>query len=222
MGSEGSSRRHQGYFLLLLLTMSMASMEKHLFNLKFAAKELERASKKSDKEEKAEKLKLKKAIEKGNHEVARIHAENAIRQKNQSLNYLRMSARVDATASRVQSAVTTKKVTKSMEGVVKGMSAAMKSMNLEKISGLMDHFEKEFEDLDVQTSVMEGAMSQSTATNVPQDSVENLMKQAADEAGLELNMDLPSAVNNTIGQSTSVANPEQDELSQRLARLRQV
>merc|ERR1711874_657380 len=144
--------------------------EKHLFNLKFAAKDLERCSKKCDKEEKAEKLKLKKAIEKGNHEVARIHAENAIRQKNQSLNYLRMSARVDATSSRVQSALTTKKVTKSMEGVVKGMSAAMKSMNLEKISGLME----EFEDLDVQTSVMEGAMSQSTATNIPQDSVENL------------------------------------------------
>ena len=49
--------------------MSMASMEKHLFNLKFAAKELERCSKKCDKEEKAEKLKLKKAIEKGNTEV---------------------------------------------------------------------------------------------------------------------------------------------------------
>ena len=30
------------------------------------------------------------------------------------------------------------------------MSAAMKSMNLEKISTLMDQFEKEFEDLDVQ------------------------------------------------------------------------
>jgi charged multivesicular body protein 1 len=59
--------------------MSLASMEKHLFNLKFAAKELERSSKKCDKEEKAEKLKLKKAIEKGNMEVARIHAENAIR-----------------------------------------------------------------------------------------------------------------------------------------------
>merc|ERR1712203_214595 len=127
-----------------------------------------------------------------------------------------------ATASRVQSAVTTKKVTKSMEGVVKGMSAAMKSMNLEKISGLMDKFEKEFEDLDVQTSVMEGAMSQTTATNIPQDAVEQLMKQAADEAGLELNMDLPSAVNNTIGTSTQAATSEQDELNQRLARLRQV
>merc|ERR1711874_450096 len=106
--------------------MSMATMEKHLFNLKFAAKDLERNSKKCDKEEKAEKLKLKKAIEKGNMEVARIHAENAIRQKNQALNFLRMSARVDAVASRVQTAVTTKRVATSMEGVVKGMSAAMK------------------------------------------------------------------------------------------------
>merc|ERR1711944_94974 len=192
-------------------------MEKHLFNLKFAAKQLNRDSKKCDKEEKAEKLKLKKAIEKGNTDVARIHAENAIRQKNQSLNYLRMSARIDAVASRVQTAVTTKRVTSSMQGVVKAMDSAMKSMNLEKISGLMDKFEKEFEDLDLQTSVMENTMGNTTATNVPQDAVEGLMKQAADEAGLELNMELPGAASNTIG--TTVANSDQDELSQRLARL---
>merc|ERR1712227_857830 len=210
----GRTRTTQNKQIILLSSFLIS------LNFNFAAKDLERCSKKADKEEKAEKLKLKKAIEKGNHEVARIHAENAIRQKNQSLNYLRMSARVDATASRVQSAVTTKKVTKSMEGVVKGMSAAMKSMNLEKISGLMDQFEKEFEDLDVQTSVMEGAMSQTTATNVPQDSVEVLMRQAADEAGLELNMDLPGPAQSTVGQSTQ-ASVEQDELSARLAKLRQ-
>merc|ERR1712227_764210 len=212
----GRTRTTQNKQIILLSSFLIS------LNFNFAAKDLERCSKKADKEEKAEKLKLKKAIEKGNHEVARIHAENAIRQKNQSLNYLRMSARVDATASRVQSAVTTKKVTQSMQGVVKAMDSAMKSMNLEKISGLMDKFEKEFEDLDVQTSVMEGAMSQTTATNVPQDAVEQLMKQQADEAGLELNMDLPSAGNNTIGTTVQSSTAEQDELSQRLARLRQV
>lgn len=57
-----------------------------------------------------EKEKAKKAIQKGNMEGARIHAENAIRQKNQALNYLRMSARVDAVSSRVQTALTTRKV----------------------------------------------------------------------------------------------------------------
>jgi charged multivesicular body protein 1 len=78
-------------------------------------KDLERSAKKAEKEEKLEIAKTKKAIQKGNTEVARIHAENAIRQKNQSLNYLRMSARVDAVASRVQSALTTRKVTQSSE-----------------------------------------------------------------------------------------------------------
>ncbi|KAH8373342.1 hypothetical protein KR009_001295, partial [Drosophila setifemur] len=193
----------------------------HLFNLKFAVKELERNSKKCEKEEKLEKAKAKKAIQKGNMDVARIHAENAIRQKNQAVNYLRMSARVDAVASRVQSALTTRKVTGSMAGVVKAMDAAMKGMNLEKISSLMEKFESQFEDLDVQSSVMEGTMSDTVTTSVPQGDVDNLLQQVADEAGLELNMELPSGVQSqTVGASTAVSQ-EQDELTQRLARLRQ-
>uniref|UniRef100_A0A672KA97 Charged multivesicular body protein 1b-like n=1 Tax=Sinocyclocheilus grahami TaxID=75366 RepID=A0A672KA97_SINGR len=113
-------------------------------------------------------VKLRKAIQKGNMEVARIHAENAIRQKNQSVNFLRMSARVDAVAARVQTAVTMNKVTKSMAGVVKGMDATLKSMNLEKISALMDKFERQFETLDVQTAHMEDTMSSTTTLTTPQ------------------------------------------------------
>lgn len=74
-------------------------------------------------------------------------------------------------------------VTNSMQGVVKAMDAAMKSMNLEKISNLMDKFESQFEDLDVQSSYMENTMSQTTTTNVPQADVDTLMQQVADEAG---------------------------------------
>jgi len=201
--------------------MSTKQMENHLFNLRFAAKSLERNAKKSDKEEVVEKKKLKKAIAKGNMDGARIHAENAIRQKNQALNYRRMSARVDAVAARVQTAVTTKQVTGSMAGVVKAMESAMKSMNLEKIANLMDRFEQQFENLDVQSQVMENTMMASSTLATPQGEVDSLMHQVADEAGLELNMDLPQAQASSIGAS-SQASQEQDELSQRLARLRQV
>lgn len=201
--------------------MSSSAMEKHLFNLKFAVKELERNSKKCEKEEKQEKAKTKQAIQKGNMEVARIHAENAIRQKNQSLNYLRMSARVDAVASKIQSAVTTRKVTNSMAGVVKAMDVAMKSMNLEKISQVMDKFEQQFEDLGVQTDVLENTMGQTTTTLVPQNDVDSLMQQVADEAGLELNMELPENPQGSTVGTASQMSQEQDELSQRLARLRQ-
>lgn len=58
-------------------------LENTLFNLKFSSKNLARESKKCVKSESEEKTKLKRAIQKGNMEGARIHAENAIRQKNQ-------------------------------------------------------------------------------------------------------------------------------------------
>ncbi|NXK09493.1 CHM1B protein, partial [Herpetotheres cachinnans] len=180
----------------------------HLFNLKFAAKELNRNSKKCDKEEKAEKAKIKKAIQKGNMEVARIHAENAIRQKNQAINFLRMSARVDAVAARVQTAVTMGKASLfSQIWVVKSMDATLKSMNLEKISALMDKFEHQFETLDVQTQQMEDTMSNTTTLTTPQNQVDMLLQEMADEAGLDLNMELPQGQTGSVG--TSVASAEQ-------------
>lgn len=58
-----------------------------------------------------------------------------------------------------------------MAGVVKAMDQAMQSMNLEQISKLMDTFEKQFQDLDVQSQVMEGAMHSTSAATMPESQV---------------------------------------------------
>ena len=71
---------------------------------------MERTAKRCEKEEKAQKAKVSKALAQGNVEGARIYAENAIRKKNEGLNYLRMAARIDAVANRVQTAMMTKEV----------------------------------------------------------------------------------------------------------------
>eukprot|EP00730_Choanoeca_flexa_P013688 TRINITY_DN5592_c0_g1_i1.p1 TRINITY_DN5592_c0_g1~~TRINITY_DN5592_c0_g1_i1.p1 ORF type:complete len:195 (+),score=53.07 TRINITY_DN5592_c0_g1_i1:175-759(+) len=193
-------------------------MDQQLFNLKLAAKQLERMAKKAEKEEKTAKTKCKKAMEKGQQENARVYAENAIRQKNQHTQFLRMAARVDAVSQRVQTAVTMRQVTMSMKGVVKSMDRAMASMNLTQLSQLMDKFEKQFEDLDVQTAVMEGAMSSTTVASMPEGQVDSLMSEIADEHGLELGAELGTPAT-SIAQQEAAA--EQDELSERLARLRQ-
>uniref|UniRef100_A0A0N5B6X1 Charged multivesicular body protein 1b n=1 Tax=Strongyloides papillosus TaxID=174720 RepID=A0A0N5B6X1_STREA len=197
-----------------------SALDNHLFNLRFAAKELVRNSKKCEKEEKDEKNKLVNALKKGQREVAQVHAENAIRKKNESLNYLRMSARIDAVAARVQTAATQKRVTQSMSGVVKAMESAMKSMDLEKVQNLMDRFERDFENMDVTTATMDNAMSATSTLNVPQGDVDMLMKEASDQAGIELNMELPTGETGTIG-TKAPTQAENDDLSQRLAALRQ-
>ncbi|CAG8654801.1 4604_t:CDS:2, partial [Acaulospora colombiana] len=181
------------------------------------AKQLSRQAKKASKDEVSEKAKLKKAIQQGNIEGARIYAANAIRKKNESLNLLRLSSRIDAVSSRVQTAVTMQKVTGSMASVVKGMDKAMESMNLEKISMVMDKFEAQFEDLDVQTQYMEGAMGNTTTMSTPQEEVDLLMQQVADEHGLELNQELDSATPSNALATADKVNDEDEQLSERLS-----
>ncbi|PAA65150.1 hypothetical protein BOX15_Mlig026823g1, partial [Macrostomum lignano] len=194
-------------------------MDKHLFNLKLAAKDLERNAKQCDRSEAAERVKLRNAMLKGSMDAAQIHAENAIRQRNQALSYRRMGARIDAVTGRVQTAITTKQVTGSMSGVVKGMEAAMRSMNLEQMSKLMEKFEREFEHLDVQSRVMDDTMANASTLSTPQAEVDSLMQQSADEAGIELRQQLPDS-GKAAPVGTSTVSSEQDELTQRLAALR--
>ena len=78
------------------------SLEEQIFNIKFTAKQLSRQHDKLVKQEKKDRAMVKKSIEAGDRERARIYAETAIRNKNQALNLLRMSARLEGIAQRIQ------------------------------------------------------------------------------------------------------------------------
>ncbi|KAF2487963.1 Snf7 family [Neohortaea acidophila] len=197
----------------------MAGLEKAMFNLKFTAKQLNRQAAKANKDEQTEKAKLKKAIQQNHPEIAKVYAQNAIRKKNENINLLRLASRIDAVSSRVQTAVTMRQVTGSMTNVVKGMDSAMKSMDLEKISAVMDRFETQFEDLDVATGYYENATSSATAVGTPQEDVDKLMSQVADEAGVELSQEMAGA---TPANDLKAAPEEEreDRLGERLRALR--
>lgn len=92
-----------------------------------------RKAKHCDKDELAQKALLKKAIQQGNTEGAKIYANNAIRKKNEGLNYLRLAARFDQVASQIDTAVSTGMVTKTMGAVVAGLDKALEMNNLEQV-----------------------------------------------------------------------------------------
>jgi len=200
------------------------SLEDEMVNLRIVSKQMQRSSKKCEKNEKAALQKLKKAIQQGNHEGARIYGQDAIREKNQALNHLRMASRIDACSSRIETAVRMGQVTDGMKGVVKGMDKGLASMNIEKISALMDKFEQQFEDLDVKTQYMEGTMNATTATSTPAEQVDTLIGQVADANNLELGEAFSQA--GPVGKKTptvkehSQEQPIADDLEARLANLR--
>lgn len=241
----------------LFITWQSSLISTHAVAPQFTAKTLNRQAKKAQKDETAEKARLKKvasnfrmiswsmtapdsqALQQGNNDGARIYASNAIRKKTESLNLLRLSSRIDAVASRVETAVTMRQITGNMTSVVKGMDKAMENMNLERVSVsfltknqiktwmdsqislVMDKFETQFSDLDVQTSYMEDAMSSTTAVSTPQDQIEQLLRQTAEEANIELQHELASP--NMVGVAEPRSNKvgeEDDKLAERLRALR--
>lgn len=164
---------------------------------------------------------MKKAIEQGNHEGARIYGQDAIREKNQALNHLRMASRLDACCSRIETAVRMNQVSNSMKGVVKGMDKSLASMNIEQLSKVMDKFESQFEDLDVKTQYMEGAMNATTATSTPAEQVDDLINKVADENNLALGDAFRQAgpVGESLPAQKEAEQPATNDLEARLANL---
>lgn len=180
-----------------------------------------RNSKKCEKEEAANKKMVLKAMQKGNPEMAKIYANNAIRKNNEAVNYLRMSARFDAAASQIGTAVTTGMVSKTMSTVVNGLEKAVACDSMEKMSLMMDQFESQCGMLDVQNSYIDSAMSGSSKMTTPAEQVDELIQQVADAHGLEVNKAFQSVGKLDERERIEETTPEeQDELTQRLNSLR--
>jgi charged multivesicular body protein 1 len=89
----------------------------------------------------------------------------------------------------------------------------------------MDKFESQFSDLDVQTSYMEDAMSSTTAVSTPQDQIDSLMRQTAEEANIELqhdlaNKEMPTGIATSHAREKEGVGEEDAKLAERLRALR--
>jgi charged multivesicular body protein 1 len=199
---------------------SKTNLDDELFNLKFASKQLQKESKKAEKEMMKEKEKVKKAMQSGRNDIAQIHASNAIMQKNQSLSFLKMSSRIDAVSGKLSGAIKMQKVTGSMAQITKTMGKVLQTMKLDKIQETMDKFEKAFEDTDVMSATVTGAMDSSTSMATPQSEIEDLMKEVADENQLEYGEAMARPQQASVAQPQAAAANEDDELLRRLNELK--
>lgn len=88
----------------------------------------------------------------------------------------------------------------------------------------MDGFEKSFEDVDVRSEYIEQAINSSTSAAMPEEDVENLLQQVADEHGLEFRSKMNQATPSSepvVQQGASLPEAEEDKLAERLRRLRE-
>jgi charged multivesicular body protein 1 len=82
----------------------------------------------------------------------------------------------------------------------------------------MSDLSSKYEDIDVMTSVMDSATTKATAKQVPQEEVDKIKRQIADEAGLELSQELNSA--EPVKTTPVKAEANEEQLGEKLKALR--
>lgn len=143
-------------------------------DLEMSSKSLQRQARKYEKEKKTEELKANKAIERGDEDGARIHAENSISNGHEQMNCLRLASRLDAIVAVCHH-------TESAGIIVQSLEAAFNSGNLQEFSETMDRVVLQCLIMGLQAAFVKMSMAGSTSEG----EVNNLVQQLADGCSLE-------------------------------------
>lgn len=84
----------------------------------------------------------------------------------------------------------------------------------------MATFEKQFENLDVQTAVMDDAMNKQAALSTPANEVDTLLQAIADEHNLDMKITMPQAGTSAVAAPAAAVAADEDSLSAALRQLK--
>lgn len=161
-----------------------------MFEFKMMSKSMAKESTKAESQSKALVEKVKKCIAKGDYEQAKVAASDAIRSKNEAKRYTVLSSKIETISQRLQSAYNTQRLTENMKSLTDKMVHAAGIMDMVQINETMANFEKMFDDVDVNSNMMDQVMDNVNAGTVNDVEVNNLINQVAEANGMKIADDL--------------------------------
>ena len=163
-----------------------------MFEFKMMGKSMAKEAKKSEAANKKLIEKVKACIAKGDYEQAKNAASDAIRQKNMSRRYAVLSSKIDTVAQRLQQAYQNQQLTSQMQNLTQQLVGAGNVMDIVKMTETMANFEKVFDNLDVNSAMMDQVFDNVNAGTVNDQEVNTLIQQVAQQNGMKLADDFDS------------------------------
>ena len=158
----------------------------NIFEFKMMAKQFAKESKKAETAHKNLLTKVKDLIAKGDYEHAKITAADAIRKKNETKRYQVLSSKIDTISQRLQSAYQTQQLTENMKNLTEKMVSAGNIGDMVQINETMANFEKMFDDLDVNSNMMNEVFDNVNVGTTNDQEVNELINQVAEANGMKV------------------------------------
>ncbi len=157
----------------------------NIFEFKMMAKQFAKESKKAETAHKNLLTKVKDLIAKGDYEHAKITAADAIRKKNEIKRYQVLSSKIDTISQRLQNAYQTQQLTENMKSLTQKMISTNIG-DMVQINETMANFEKMFDDLDVNSNMMNEVFDNVNVGTTNDQEVNELVNQVAEANGMKV------------------------------------
>ena len=159
-----------------------------IFEFRQQAKQMEKQAEKSKASQDFYTKKVKEAIQKNNPTLAKQYGEQALRARNDVKRYRTLASKVGGISSRLQAAHQNHQLTSQMANLVNQMS----TVNFNSVGAVetMEKFEKMFDNLDVQTKMMDDVLDNINVGTVNDREVNELLQQCAEGQANKIDMNM--------------------------------
>ena len=157
-----------------------------IFEFKTQAKQMEKQAEKSKASQDFYTKKVKEAIQKNDPTLAKQYGEKALRARADATRYRTLASKVSGISSRLQAAHQNHTLTSQMANLVNQMS----HVNFNTVGAVetMEKFEKMFDNLDVQSKMMDDVLDNLNTGTVNEREVNELLQQCAEGQANKIDM----------------------------------
>ena len=157
-----------------------------IFEFRSMSKQMERQATKSKNTQDFYTKKVKEAIQKNNPTLAKQYGEQALRARKDVNRYRTLSSKINGISSKLQAAYKNHQLTSQMASMVNQLSG----INLNAVGAVetLEKFEKMFDNIDVQTKMMDDVLDNIGVGTVNEQEVNDLLAQCAEGQANKIDM----------------------------------
>ncbi len=157
-----------------------------IFEFRSMAKQMERQADKSKNTQDFYTKKVKQAIQQNNPTLAKQYGEQALRARKDATRYRTLSSKVNSISSKLQAAYKNHQLTSQMANMVNQLS----HINLNTVGAVetLDNFEKLFDNLEVNSKMMDDVLDNIGEGTVNEQEVNDLLAQCAEGQANKIDM----------------------------------
>ena len=200
-------------------------MEQSQKILRKSIRALEQETKRLEQREEKVKLDIKVAAKKGQHAMARTMAKDIVRMRNAALQLYKMRCNLESVGQNMQTMSSTMAMTDAMKGAARAMYVMNRQINLPAIRDIMMQYEKQAGIMEMKQELMDDTMDGVMQQEGDEEEEAAVINQVLDEISIGLAAQLGTvptrtATATTTAAPTPTATMEDDDMSERINRLR--